>query len=264
VRPSGLLKKLFSDTELFGSVVRLCMLFGPGFIAVGFYEREIFINLDWFKLLSVSALFSVVLVFPSVVAGWILRNSVVWVISLRMRRPEKGLQKLKVNNKVLADRLENALDEVKKIDNIPAKLRIDVEELHDKCREHGVIIEELGKRLSDLRKGMASLNQGFYQVILSDWSALTLLFFSVVTFVGVDFVSAKLQTDLRHLVYFLAKIFYVILPSGYVILLLKLNGRYQGKEWQKRGIEVAVFLGCAAWLFLVYELLFISYNYQSV
>ncbi len=88
------LGKIFEDKKIFVAVIKISLLFGPGFIAVGYFNQQAFIELDWLKLLSIAALFTATFTLPTMIVLWVLKVLLLWDSQLKLRSLDKHALKL--------------------------------------------------------------------------------------------------------------------------------------------------------------------------
>lgn len=101
--------KILENKKLFETIIKFCLLIAPGFLAIGYFKREIFLELDWLKLVSVSVLFTLALVGPSLIVVWMVHNIFPrlpwWKLKRRIRQAE-------IENISLGSRLLQSLGEI--------------------------------------------------------------------------------------------------------------------------------------------------------
>jgi hypothetical protein len=213
--------KLFEDKKFLTYAIKVCAIFGPGFLAIGYFERQAFIELDWLKLVSLSGIFSVAFTLPLFVLLFVFVNLDPWMLGTRLGHKARKLTNARREAVSLAGDTDGLTkDEIKRLQVVEKK------------------IDKTYSEIIDLKKEVDSLHTDLYSVVTIAWIYFIILFVVVAYCVAVDYIFV-LNITFRELVYLLGWFFYVgtsLMTCGLWMLLSP--KRFVARRWMRVILQV--------------------------
>ncbi|MEK7561651.1 MAG: hypothetical protein AAB541_02210 [Patescibacteria group bacterium] len=207
--------KFFKDSAIIENFIKLCLIFGPGFLAFGYFERGIFIELDWFKLLAVSALFSFIFIAPFIVINWLGMNFMPWKLKLDLHGSRRKTTKQISKTAQIRNEFDSILRSLmsKKISAKDSKylnkLKRSIGKQEHENKQALASIESSQKKLYAAHQ---NLKIRFWDVLIRNWFYLGILFINVLVLVATDYFSHTKHLAFKAVVTYLAQLQYIILP----------------------------------------------------
>jgi hypothetical protein len=202
--------RIFQDKKFLEATAKLSLFFGPGFMVIAYFKRLTFLELDWLKLLSLSALFSAVFVLPVMFTIWLLES----IIPFRQQRKLKAVLKKSAQTKVDIQQQRTILEQISKEDlsederGEVARVGLEIDSMlasMDSTNEDATkAYEEIAEYAS---------NKDVYATIQANWHLFALLFVQVLIFIGGDyFLHPTKRVTLYFLLKWLTFYYYLFMP----------------------------------------------------
>lgn len=209
--------KIFEDKIFLSYIIKAACVIGPGFITIGYFESQLFLDLDWLKLVSLSIAFSSFFVLPAIGLAYLDINFLPWKLKFQLNRLKK--QAVLINTKLAEFSVETndtTLDMPSNTDDLElAKLRKKIHQLFNK--------------IANAEETMAKRNIDFYAVIIKGPILFIAFFMVVLTQISIDYL-LNYDTTTRDFLEILIWSMWVALPLFAVGNFLCLKGKLLTKR----------------------------------
>lgn len=230
------LEQVFEDKKFLGYLVKVSIVFGPGFLLIGYFERSLFLQLDWFKLLAFCGLFSVCLVGPLIALWWLLLNVLPAYYGWKLTRVAG--ERLISKNRGQIEESRKLLLSVTNSGQLTAEEKEEIDKILKRSQELDERLDKLSAKVSNARQQLSRLHIDLMSVLTDNWTLFGMLFLFVFVWVAVDYLSNR-HMHIRVALLSLGVFFYLELPLVSIGTWLIYINKYIKKLIWRLSLELA-------------------------
>ena len=207
------------DERVFKNIFKASCYFFPGFLLIFFYDRNLFMQLDWLKLVTLSLIYTIMLSLPSIIFSWASMNLPIFNDIRILKKYSNRNKIVNKKNEALKKRLKSLKEEINSLsvsDTIKSQLIYKVNSHETDLIYISDTAMANEKKLTSITKNAESALRSMHSIISSYDSSVYMVAVMASVYTALDYFLIGINFTMRYVTLRLASIFWVLLPMLYI------------------------------------------------